>query len=298
MANLIPQPCQLIAANIESTTKRLEALQKRLQSASTPEKAGIVRVIANLEFKLEALEAQLSACVLAHTPHPGFDPWARTLSVPIVSFTLALNSFLSNIHLRLHNIGSGDHRHSTLDVQRKDSRGNYASLSGFPQDIGQLSSTTDYHFNDINSSSITLRADTNATPPMRLDVLFETKDEEIIVNNWFNKDFTVLTVALDGDLGVDAARGLLALIPSNVKTKAVVSHWYGDSEDGSSESSFNQKIASQLAAAALQINTALTNQVVATDRLNFDYRVLAVRRQGDNWEINFRQTLKNIVFQP
>ena len=41
MANLIPQSCQPIAANIESTTKRLEALQERLQSASTPEKAGI-----------------------------------------------------------------------------------------------------------------------------------------------------------------------------------------------------------------------------------------------------------------
>lgn len=298
MTNLIPLPCQKIAANIEATTKRLEGLQAHLQGASAPEKAAVLRMIANLEFKLEALDAQLGACVLAHTHQPHFDPWARTLSVPIFAFAAALNSFLSDIHLRLHNIGGGDHRHSTLDVQHKDSLGNFASLSGFPQDLGQLSSSTDYHFNDVNSLSIRLRADASVAPPMSLDLLFETKDEEIIVNNWFNKDFTVLTVALDVDLGVDAAHGLLALIPSNIKTRAVVDHWYGDSEDGSSESSFNQKIAGQLAAAALQINTALTNKVIATDRVNFDYRVLAVRRQGDNWEINFRQTFKSIVFQP
>jgi hypothetical protein len=289
MPNNTPSACQPLETSLAASVTRLETLQS-LADASPQGKPRLVGTIDQMETKIALLQNKLDACIAANPSLP--DPWLRTMNLEVDLVGAILNLKLRNLVLRLHNTGSGDHRHSTIDLRQKNDQGIFVSRSGFPSDLGQLSSTVDYHFNDINSSSIRVVSDNISTPPLRIEVLFETNDEEIIANNWFDKDFTVFTVNIMLDLGVDAERGLLVLRPLNVKTQVVVGHWFGDSEDSAIEDAFSAKIQAQLASLAETIGTALTDGLIATDRASFDYKVKSAIRQGTAWVISYDQILK------
>jgi hypothetical protein len=296
MPNNTPIACKSIEASLAASVGRLEALEKRLANAPTQNKSNLLRMIDQMETKIDVLQNSLDTCI-ASSPSPP-DLWLRSMNLEVDLVAAILNIFLRNLSLRLHNTGSGDHRHSTIDLQQKNAQGIFVSLSGFPSDLGQLSSTVDYHFNDINSTSIRVDSDSISTSPLKLEVLFETNDEEIIANNWFNKNFELFTVTIMLDLGVDGESGLLMLRPIKVETKVVVGHWFGDSEDSDIENAFNTKIKEQLTSSAKTIGAALTNGLIATNRASFDYKVKSVIRQSTAWVVSYDQIPKLIVFQP
>jgi hypothetical protein len=294
MPSNTPVVCKSIEASLLSSEKRLEMLQNMIETTSPQNKTRLLKMIVQLEAKIDFLGDGLQACIVANT-HNFPDPWLHTITVEIFQVGAALNSYVQNFLIRLHNTGGGDHRSSTFDLQQKDGQGVFNSLSGFPKDLGQLSAGNDYHFNDIKSSSIMLKSLPGISPPLFFNAIFETNDEEIIVNNWFNRDLNLFTVEIELDLGVDPARNLLALHVGDIKSKAVVEHWYGDSEDGEIESGFNKKIQEQLAEFAPVINAGLTNRLISTDRAHFDYKVLSVTRQDDKWVISYDQIPKFIL---
>lgn len=99
--------------------------------------------------------------------------------------------------IRLHNLGSGDHRHSTLTVYKQYVHDQYEPLIG-PKDLGQLtSSIADYHFNDLNSRII-LSPDFIREQPLGLKVLiyFEIKGEELKLNNLPDVNFTSFKIEM------------------------------------------------------------------------------------------------------
>src|SRR6476620_8280207 len=87
-----------------------------------------------------------------------------TRIVPLALLQQKLDTFLNRpdqpplFKVRLHNIGSGDHRHSTVDVRFNDpARHGYVSQlpDEQPKDLGQLeidlplAPNPDFHFNDL-----------------------------------------------------------------------------------------------------------------------------------------------------
>ncbi|WFP48918.1 alkaline phosphatase family protein [Methylomonas sp. EFPC3] len=135
------------------------------------------------------------------------------------------------IKIRLHNLGSGDHRHSTLTVYQdagyqENGTQVYREASGFPRDLGQLSSRiSDYHFNDLNSREILSPDFIGGTNPiMRMLIYFETGGEELKMNNWRNVNLTAFKLDLTFKFALDADNNLLvtekSLIKADVATDA------------------------------------------------------------------------------
>jgi len=263
----------------------------RLQAATGHNKAVLLQRIEDAALKISFLQSKLASCIAAHPPIIN-TPYSHTLTLDIAQVVDLANGILSAFRLRLHNLGSGDHRHSTFDIARRISLDVYESLDGFPKDLGQLSSTTDYYFNDIKSTSIALENLAPTAWPVRLEVIFETNDTEIIVNNWFDRDLTAFSISLDLDIVADASHESLAIVASNPSTKAVVGHWYGDSEDSGIEDAFNSKITEQFSQASLLVGRALTEYFITTDKSRFDYSILKVTQDGSNWVINYTQRPK------
>jgi hypothetical protein len=297
MPDNTPTVCEPIETSLADSVDQLERLQEMLTGEHQPgepreDKPRLLRMIRDMQKKIAVLQDKLDACIAANPSRP--DPSLRSLTLEAGVIVALLHLlYLRNLSLRLHNMGTGDHRHSTIDVRKKDAQGVLVSLSGFPRDLGQLHNTFDYHFNDINSTSIIVDSGSISTPSIRLEVIFETNDEEIIVNNWFNKDFELFTVTLILDLGVDGESGLLVFRPVKVETKVVVGHWHGDSEDSEIEDAFNTKIKEQLDSSAKTIGAALTDGFIATNKEFFDYKVKSVMRQGTAWVISYNQIPKS-----
>ncbi|MGY6277899.1 alkaline phosphatase family protein [Methylomonas sp. MgM2] len=133
--------------------------------------------------------------------------------------------------IRLHNVGGGDHRHSTLTVYQdagyqENGQEVYNVLAGYPKDLGQLSSQiSDYHFNDLNTSKI-LSPDFIPGNPLTLKILiyFEIKGEELVINNLPNANFTAFKIEIQFKFRLDKDNNLLvterSLIKPDVATDA------------------------------------------------------------------------------
>jgi hypothetical protein len=214
------------------------------------------------------------------------------LTLDIAQTVNLANILLSGYRFRFHNLSSGDHRHSTFDVGRRTGPDVYESLDGFPKDLGQLSSTADYYFNDIKSSSILFQNQAPAAWPVKLEVIFETNDTEIIVNNWFDKNFVTFSISLDLDVVADPSHDFLKIVATNPSTKAVVGHWYGDSHDSGIESAFNNKITEQFSQVSGILGRALTDYLITTDKSRFEYSITKVTQEGSHWLITYTQKPK------
>lgn len=135
--------------------------------------------------------------------------------------------------IRLDNVGSGDHRHSTLDVFFDHPAKGYTSQlpDRQPRDLGQLEGGLgiDYHFSDVNSDRLTL----NIIPgqPVGIDVRvhFETKGEEIKVNNFPNINFEKFSITIRFNLEFDRDNGLVDLMTEAKFIKPLISsNWHSD----------------------------------------------------------------------
>ena len=290
-----PAACQPIATRLEQEQGVVKSLQLRLQRASPTEKPKLVTLIGNRQAVVAALNEQLRACVLAHPPQPPQPPdlFEQQRMLPIVSLVVGLGGVLEGMTVRFHNQGSGDHRHSSVDIRVRGQ-----SRSGYPKDLGQLTSSwADLHLNDINSQSLSVHFDAAANLPLRLRALFETQGTEIIVNNLPDKDLTLLSIQLDLTLGVDVATALLTLLPGPVQTKALVKGLLlGTHEDKAIEAAFNAKVAQALGQGGLVSNLELTRQVLGTGWDPAHDKVRAVRREGESWRIDFARRRPVIVF--
>jgi hypothetical protein len=282
----IPSACQSIATRLEKAHQDIQTLQDRLQSASSVEKPRLTSLVSRQEALAAALENELSACVLSHQPvRPPTDVLAHSLILPVVFLGAGLRTATQDLAVRFHNTGSGDHRHSTVDIKQGG-----ISKAGFPKDLGQLHSTVDIHLNDINSQSIQVLIDAASTPPLTLKVIFEASGTEVIVNNWPDKDLTLFSITMDIDLRLDAATSLLKLVLANVQTKAIVKSWlFGTHEDKAIEEAFNVKVTSVLGDGGIMSNLDLTKLIIGSNWNPATDRVVGVQRQGDNWTINYRQ---------
>lgn len=296
MPSTIPTQCQTFVSSMASAKAQVQALQARLPRASPAEKTRIARMIASLQDTLEALDQSLSSCIKRYTVPHANEPWQQTKRIDILQAEQSLNTLLASLQLRLHNVGSGDHRHSTFNVSQSIQQEPYASLPGFPKDLGQLTSGSgvfdpDFHFNDVNSKRMQLVFDAEAFPPLRLNLAFETQGEEVIVNNWFNKDYSMLVVEIDLDLIVDHRVGLLSLNVGDIHTTART----GDHDDTRFETAFSQKVREQLEKFSIALGQLLTDRLLQTDRQHFDYKVLRVSRSNKFWEVVFTKKPKPIL---
>jgi hypothetical protein len=246
----IPTACQSIATRLAQERLAIQALQAQLNSAAPEKKARLMQLLARRE-----------------------------------DVASSLRLFTQTLAVRFHNLGGGDHRHSTVDMRRGGT-----SLGGFPKDLGLLTSDwADLYLDDINSRSIQVLIDTSATPPLTLKAIFETDGPaKIAVNNLPDKDLTLFTIRIDLDLGLDVGRGLLKLVVGRVQTQAIVKGWlWGTSEDTAIESAFNTQVAQVLGSGGLIGNLELTRQVLGSGWNPAQDKVRRVQRVGDNWEIDF-----------
>ncbi|WKJ90064.1 alkaline phosphatase family protein [Methylomonas montana] len=137
--------------------------------------------------------------------------------------------------IRLHNVGGGDHRHSTLTVSQdagyqENGVEVYKVMANYPKDLGQLSSPiSDYHFNDLNTSKI-LSPDFIPGDPLLLKILiyFEIKGEELILNNWPDVNFTGFKLELKFQFALDDRNNFLVTkkdwIKADVATNAIAGY--------------------------------------------------------------------------
>lgn len=293
--SLIPSACQSIATRLEKAHQEIQTLQDRLQSASSVEKPRLTSLVGRQEALAAALEHELSACVLAHQPvRPLTDVFTRSLVLPVVFLGAGLRTATQNLTVRFHNIGSGDHRHSNVDIKQGG-----ISKAGFPKDLGQLHSTVDIHLNDINSQSIQVLIDASSTSPLTLKVIFEASGTEVVVNNWRDKDLTLFSITMDMDLRLDTATGLLKLTLANVQTKAIVKGWwpFGPYEDKAIEEAFNVKVNSVLGDGGIVGNLDLTKLILGTNWNPATDKVVSVQRQGDDWKIDYSQRPSVVDFR-
>ena len=292
-----PLACQPIAKRLGQTHQQISSLQQQLQTASTLEKPSLAKRITQTSELANALSIELDACVLAHPPRSvPTETLSKSLVVPIFGFGRELHGAVQNMRVRFHNKGQGAHRHSTVDLQTVSPQGHASSRSGFPKDLGQLHSTFDLHFNDINSQSLQVLADASRTPPLTLRALFETVGTEVIIHVLPDKDLTLFSIDVDLDLGLSASTGLLRLVLGQVRTKAMVKGLlFGTRAAPDIETAFNAKVAEVLSNGGLISNLALTDQLIAKDRAAFDYKVMSVQREGDHWKIDYTQTRKRVV---
>lgn len=121
--------------------------------------------------------------------------------------------------VRLHNIGSGDHRHSTVDVLLIDPvKGEIPQLSGGkPRDLGQLEfdltglPNPDFHFSDLNSRAFSVNLIPGQPVGIEARIFFETNGVEMIANNFPNVDLTGFNIRVKFLLEHDPNAGVVNL---------------------------------------------------------------------------------------
>jgi hypothetical protein len=147
--------------------------------------------------------------------------------------------------VRLHNLSTGDHRHSTLDVLFDDPVKGYTSQmkDGQPKNLGQLSAAADYYFIDLNSDCLTLNIIPGQPVGIEAMIHFETEGLEIAVNNFRNIDFTKFYITIRFNLEFDSDNRLVDLRTEREFIKPLISsNWHSDSV----EESMGDKIADAL----------------------------------------------------
>jgi hypothetical protein len=179
--------------------------------------------------------------------------------------------------IRFHNLGSGDHRHSTVDVLFDDPAKGYTSQlrDGQPKDLGQLEvdlrdlPNPDFHFSDLNSDRLTVNIIPGQPVGIEAVIHFETEGEEMIVNNFPNIDFDAFNIKIRFNVEYDRDNGLVDLRTDKnlIKTDASVNvEKLPDGVVASRvEDRFNSEIADVLKENRGAINTLVTRLLVAGD---------------------------------
>jgi hypothetical protein len=121
--------------------------------------------------------------------------------------------------VKLNNSGSGDHRHSTVDVLFDDATKGYTSIlkDDQPHDLGQLEADypgpidPDVHFSDVNSRALLANVVPGSPVGVAVDIRFETDGVEMIVNNHPNVNFTYFNIRVQFLFEHDSSAGLVNL---------------------------------------------------------------------------------------
>jgi phospholipase C len=194
--------------------------------------------------------------------------------------------------IKFHNIGSGDHRHSTVDVFFDDPAKGYTSqlADGQPKDLGQLeidlplAPNPDFHFNDLNSRALTVNIIPDQPVGIEVVIDFETEGEEMKVNNFPNVRFDGFNMKLRFDVEHDEDNSLVALSANQIKTDASVD--ISGLPDGvfasGIEDKFNSKISDALKENSNAINGLVTRMVVAGN-----FYVTGVSNDAQNLYVNY-----------
>ena len=143
--------------------------------------------------------------------------------VPLELLQRKFDDFFNNrsrplFKIRLHNLGSGDHRHSTLDVFFDDPVEGYASMltDRQPKDLGQLEVSLpfpfpdpDFYFADLDSNGLTLNVIPEQPVGIEAVLHFEPQGEEMKVNNFPNIDFDAFKIKIRFNLEFDSDNRLV-----------------------------------------------------------------------------------------
>jgi phospholipase C len=179
--------------------------------------------------------------------------------------------------VRFHNLGSGDHRHSTVDFLFDDPVKGYTSQlhDGQPKDLGQLEVTLplapdpDFHFSDLNSSSLTANVIPGSSVGIEVRVDFEVEGVEMIVNNFPDIDFDGFNIRVGFRLEHDSGAGLVDVRASKDRIKSDASVNVSGLPDGvfasGVEGEFNAKIADSLKEYRDALNQIATRWLVGGD---------------------------------
>jgi phospholipase C len=193
--------------------------------------------------------------------------------IPLALLQRKFDEFFNNpkrrplCKIRLHNVGSGDHRHSTLDVFFDHPAKGYTSQlpDGQPRDLGQLESVVDYHFNDVNSDGLTVTVVPGQPVGIEVMVHFETVGEEIKLNNIEpDINFTKFSITIRFYLEFDRDKGRVDFRTEEKFIKPLVSsNWHSDAV----ESSLKTRIAEALKDEKIRdiLNPLVTRWLVGGD---------------------------------
>ena len=196
--------------------------------------------------------------------------------------------------IRFHNLGSGDHRHSTLDVLFDDPAKGYTSQlrDGQPKDLGQLEIdlpgpfNPDFYFSDLNSRALTVNIIPDQPVGIEAVIYFETEGEEMIVNNFPNIDLDAFNIQIRFNVEYDKDNGLVDLRSDKKLIKTDASVNVSDLPDGvfasGVEDKFNGKIADTLKENRDAINRLVTRLVVGGD-----FYVMGVSSDGQALRIDY-----------
>ncbi|MBM4257614.1 MAG: hypothetical protein FJ147_17195 [Deltaproteobacteria bacterium] len=209
-----------------------------------------------------------------------------------------LNQFFNDrrrplFKVRLHNKGSGDHRHSTVDVLFDDVTRAYSSIlpGGAPHDLGQLEAeypgpNPDVHFNDVNSRSLNVNVIPGAPVGIAVDVRFETAGEvELIVNNHPDINFTYFHIHMPLFFDHDGA-GLVNLRTDANLIKTSTSVDVSGLPDGVFDSRLEKKFNSEIAAGVEEYGDSL-NRMVTRWLVGGDFHVVAVEGNEQTLTIHY-----------
>jgi hypothetical protein len=158
-----------------------------------------------------------------------------------------------------------------------------------PEDLGHLeieldlAPNPDFHFNDLNSDRITL----NVTPE-GIDVRgdFETKGEELKVNNFPNVDFTGFNITVKFKFILDNFNGLLDLATDEKSVIADVSVDISGWFDGDAARRVERKVNSEVFE-ALQGERLKINKLATRWLLGGDVYVTGVSHDGQKLTIQY-----------
>ena len=185
--------------------------------------------------------------------------------------------------VRLHNLGSGDHRHSTVDVLFDDPSKGYTSQlrDGQPKDLGQLEVSLplapdpDFHFSDVNSTTLAANVVPGSPVGIQVRIDFEVDGVEMIVNNFPDIDFDGFNIRVGFRLEHDRDAGLVDVRTDKGLIKTDVSVNVSGLPDGvfasGVEDKFNGKIAD-----ALEENREFLNRMATRWLVGGDFTVLGV----------------------
>lgn len=194
--------------------------------------------------------------------------------------------------IKFHNKGSGDHRHSTVDVLFDDPAKGYVSKlrDGEPMDLGQQeidlpwAPNPDFYFSELESRQLTANIIPGEPVGIETAVFFETDGEEMIVNNFPNVDFEGFNIKIRFTVGYDQDNGLVDLKADSIDTDASVNvSGLPDGRFASGvEKKFNSKLADGLKQYRADINGLVTRIIVAGK-----FYVMSVSNDAQNIYVDY-----------
>ncbi|MDR4468235.1 MAG: carboxypeptidase regulatory-like domain-containing protein [Nitrospira sp.] len=197
--------------------------------------------------------------------------------------------------VRFHNLGSGDHRHSTVDFLFDDPVKGYISQlhDGQPKDLGQLEVTLpwlpdpDFHFSDLNSSALTANVIPGSSVGIEVRVDFEVEGVEMIVNNFPDIDFDGFNIQVGFILEHDRDAGFVDVQVSKDRIKTHASVNVADPvPDGKFASGVEKEFNGRIADALKEYQDAL-NQIATRWLIGGDFYVVGVASNAEALTIDY-----------